>query len=505
MTDGGLRGAALGERSARPARAATLVLSEHDFAQLRAQLLRPDGLEGVAFGLLGRGRTVEPVEFYLHRLFLPGDRDCRRQESASVEPTPAYVLTTLHQLELSGAAAYLHAHSHPFSNRAYFSGTDDRYLQGEIATVRGYLRVSGAEREIAFVRLVWGRREEGFAAEAYDAGACLAARFSRLRVVGPGGIRELRSMAMPGCWAVGEPSATDPLPLARLDRNLRWLGWEGQTRLRESRVAVNGAGGIGSAFVAQARGLGFRRFALIDPDRIEPSNLNRLFGARLRDVGRLKVKVLEREIRALDPLAEVEVVPRPVASDEARQAMVRADIIVNGLDNMAARLETQVVAARYLRPLLDLGSGIVLKPGTTEARHMGAQLAFYVPGGPCLLCQGIINPARILSPEHRALRRGLGYVEGADEEAPPSVVTLNAVVAALGLEAMVHYLTAFAPAPTYLRFDSLASRLETIPFTKRPDCPVCGDEGVEGLGDDEAVPLPSPIPRRAAATASSVE
>jgi hypothetical protein len=107
----------------------------------------------------------------------------------------------------------------------------------------------------------------------------------------------------------------------------------------------------------------------------------------------------------------------------------------------------------------------------------------------------VVNPARILSPEHRALRRGLGYVVGADEEAPPSVITLNALVAAIGLEMLVTYLTGFGSARSYVRYDSLAARLETIPFAKRPDCPVCGEDGVEGLGDDEAERLQPPTPR----------
>jgi molybdopterin/thiamine biosynthesis adenylyltransferase len=469
---------------------AVLVLTEGDFLRLRDHLLRPDGLERAACGLLGRARAGEAVEFYLHRLFLPHDRDYRSQSAVQVEPEPAWLLGTLHAMERSGAAGYLHAHSHPFSDRAASSVTDDRYLPGEIASVRGYLQACTARDTVAFLRLVWGRREDGFWAEAYDADGRLAARVTRLRVVGQRGIRELRSTAQPGGDEPLGDSAEETLPVARLDRNIRWLGRKGQARLHATRLAVIGAGGIGSAFVAQARGLGFRRFALVDPDRVEASNLNRFFGARLRDVGRLKVKVLAREIRSLDPGTEVEIVADRVESEQGRRAMLRADVIVGGLDSLAARLEAQVVAARYLRPLLDMGSGIVLDRSAGEVRHLGCQVAFYIPGGPCLLCQGVINPARILSPDHQALRRRLGYLEGVEEEAPPSVVTLNALVAALGTDALVRYLSGSGPAPIYLRFDGLAQRLEAIPFRRRPDCPVCGDDGVEGLADDEGELLP---------------
>jgi hypothetical protein len=75
---------------------------------------------------------------------------------------------------------------------------------------------------------------------------------------------------------------------------------------------------------------------------------------------------------------------------------------------------------------------------------------------------------------------------------------------ALGMDALVRYLTGFGPAATHLRFDSFAGRLEAIPFTKRSDCPVCGDEGIEGLGEDEAVPLPLPVAREDATLTAPV-
>jgi hypothetical protein len=465
-----------------------LVLSERHYETLRHQLLQEDGLERAGFALLGRSRSVGSREYLVHRLLLPRDRDCRRQTPVSVEPDPGYVLGTLEALQESGAGAYLYAHSHPFSTEATFSGTDDAHLAGEITSLDEYLGLRDDDRDVEFVRLVWGRREEGFAAEVYDRQGRLVARMTRLRVVGTRGVREVACARMPR-----GPAAPAPLPAARLDRNIRWLGESGQRRLREVRLAVCGAGGIGSAFVAQGRGLGIRRWSLVDQDRVEPSNLNRLFGAGLRDVGRLKVKVLAREIRALDSAAEVETIPHPVQSAEARRALAAADVIVCGLDNAEARLEAQVLAARYLKPLLDMGSGIVLDPATGRVAQMGAQAVLYSPGGACLVCQGVVNPARVLSAEHRALRRSLGYVDGAEAmEAPPSVVTLNALVAALGLEMLVRYLTGFAAGPTYVRYDSLKATLEELAFARREDCPICGDGGVEGLGDDEAARLKPP-------------
>ena len=77
----------------------------------------------------------------------------------------------------------------------------------------------------------------------------------------------------------------------------------------------------------------------------------------------------------------------PVESREAQEALLRADFILAAVDNDSARLNLQVLAARTLKPMLDLGSGIQLECGSSTVKSMGAQVTLYAPGGPCLACQ----------------------------------------------------------------------------------------------------------------------
>lgn len=467
------------ERRGRPIR---LVCTEEGLRQLRQGLLPPDdprGLEHARIAFLGRGRAGKALELYLHTV-LP-TAEYTAQGPARAELSPRCILETFHQFAESGLPVYLHAHSHPFTDKASFSATDDRYLGRGWRSLKNFLWNTGRQRDLLYVRLVYGREEAGFTAEVTDGRGHILGRVSEVKLVGPSGIRFIPSFRDKGHEAA--PAAAN-----LFDRNIRFLGEEAQRRLHGLRLAVCGAGGVGSQVVAQALGLGFRHIAVIDPDRVEASNLNRLVGARRADVGRPKVKVLARQVRRFDPTVRVRPVVARVQEERARRAIVAADIIVAAVDSDAARLHLQILAARHLKPLLDLGSGIIGDPRSGALRAMGGQARLYVPGGPCLLCQGL-NPDADDEIDRR-LRRAVGYVSGlAVQEAPPSAVTVNAVTVGLGMDLLLRYLTGFAGAPHYVRYDLLGYGFRALPFTRRPDCPICGEEGVEAMGDEEAVAL----------------
>lgn len=474
---------------------ARLVFKEADFRAFRGQLLRPDRLERASFLLLGRhGRQDGLLELYVHRLLNPRDGDYAQQHGAVVEPKADFVLETFERFAQSGVPGYLHAHSHPFSQHARFSAVDDHYFPGTMRSLENYLWLTQSLRDFLFVRMVYGQAEEGFKAECFDRSGNHVADIEEIRVVGPSGIRTL----CPGQLHRGIGGEDDTGLLARFDRNVRLLGEEGQRRIHQTHLAICGVGGLGSFVLAYARGLGSRKIAIIDPDRVEATNLNRLLGATPKDISKPKVAVMTRELKRYDHHIEVKPIFARVQDEVARQALLEADVIISCPDNDAARLEAQILAARYLKPLMDLGAGIFLDEHK-RVREMGGQVAFYFPGGPCLLCQGL-DPSRIVSDEIREVQRAVGYISGTDQT-PPAVITLNAVVAGVGMDLLSRYLTGFAPVPTYLKLDLLRHQALGLNFRKRPDCPICGPEGIEGKGDELEEPLPSPL---VAAAPSSV-
>jgi len=471
----------------RPAR---LVCTERQWAAFRNHLIQSDGLEHAAFALLGRSDTGDAIKYYMHRLLLVPDDRCVQQHAAFVEPEIDFILECFQKYIQSGAAAILHAHSHPFTPRATFSGTDDYYLPGEIDSLASVVAMMASDVPRRFARIVLGQSEDGFTAEVYSEDHIIRERIVAVDVIGKSGIRTIVCQGRHP--APGLADATDALTEAdrqRLDRNLNWLGEVGQKKIAETHIALCGLGGLGAEVMKNCRGLGIKRYTLIDMDRIEITNMNRL-PYPATSVGQYKVDEARKFLLEVIPDAEVIALRCPVEDPAAQEALLKADLIVNSLDDDGARFSTQILAARHLIPLLDLGSGIALKAGHREVTAMGGQAIFYAPGEACLVCQGL-DPARIVSREFRKFYRQIGYVQGTDET-PTSVVTINSVMGGVAGDIIMKYLTGFSSIPSWVACDLLQHETQTLSFVRRDDCPICGEHGIEGLGTDMTKPIESP-------------
>ncbi|GAB3601752.1 ThiF family adenylyltransferase [Microbacterium aureliae] len=115
------------------------------------------------------------------------------------------------------------------------------------------------------------------------------------------------------------------------------LGYEGQRRLKQARVAVVGAGGLGSPVVSYLAAAGVGRLRLIDDDVVEMSNLGRQVIHGTHEVGAPKVESAARAVAAANPLVTVE--PRRVrlVPANATALLEGADVVVDGSDEFATR------------------------------------------------------------------------------------------------------------------------------------------------------------------------
>lgn len=115
------------------------------------------------------------------------------------------------------------------------------------------------------------------------------------------------------------------------------FGYEGQRRLKQARVAVVGAGGLGSPVVSYLAAAGVGRLRLIDDDVVEMSNLGRQVIHGTREVGAPKVESAARAVAAANPLVNVE--PRRVrlVPANATALLEGADVVVDGSDEFATR------------------------------------------------------------------------------------------------------------------------------------------------------------------------
>lgn len=316
-------------------------------------------------------------------------------------------------------------------------------------------------------------------------------------VVSPRGSRG-RLHAPDGSWsplaAADDVPSTDGTSLddERFDRQRRAVGPEGQARLRSLRVGVVGLGGTGSHVVQQLLHLGIAKLVVVEPDRVEPSNLSRLVGASFADAmaGVPKLEVARHVATALDARTELVLIDSDVRQAEAIHALLDVDFVFGCTDSQLSRLLLNAVAHQYYLPVLDLGVELQL------GGSMGGRVTALGQDAGCLWCWGILDPERLraeqLPPDLRAEYVGRGYVSDAVVE-QPAVVSLNGVVASLAVTEMLRRVTGMGG--TEAVSDLLLYRLGdgTVRRAGSPlrRCSTCAGEAT-GAGD--LVELPGRIP-----------
>jgi molybdopterin-synthase adenylyltransferase len=118
---------------------------------------------------------------------------------------------------------------------------------------------------------------------------------------------------------------------------LKELGEAGQQKLAKAKVAVVGAGGLGtvSSLYCALAGVGYIR--LIDQDTIEPHNLHRQILYTPEDLHYPKAEVAAKRLEKQNPLVTVEAVPENVNAGNVEQLLTGVDCVVDGLDNIVTR------------------------------------------------------------------------------------------------------------------------------------------------------------------------
>lgn len=300
--------------------------------------------------------------------------------------------------------------------------------------------------------------------------------------------------------AHGRGPVDAPIP-PRLERQVAALGQGGQRRLAGLSVAVVGCGGTGGLAAQLLALAGVGRLLLIDDDRVEQSNRNRLVAASEADAqrGALKVAALRRHLRRLAPDVAVVAIPRLLYDARSARAIQSADLLLGCTDNEGSRLHMNALAVQYLLPYVDCGVGI---ERGADGLIAGGQVRVVVPGGPCLECYGGID--RWLAARDLSAGREQAHGYGLGGRPAPALALLNAAIAAEAAASVVAIATGLRPVWPFLAYDMVGARLAPREdATRCPACPVCAPGRRYGRGDSLPLPRPSeddalPLPRRVA-------
>jgi sulfur-carrier protein adenylyltransferase/sulfurtransferase len=127
--------------------------------------------------------------------------------------------------------------------------------------------------------------------------------------------------------------------VARYSRHLiiPGLGVDGQKRLKNARVLVIGAGGLGAPALLYLAAAGVGTIGIVDFDVVDESNLQRQIIHGVADVGRSKAQSARDSIAAINPLVEVRLHEFRLDRGNAVELFTQYDLIVDGTDNFATR------------------------------------------------------------------------------------------------------------------------------------------------------------------------
>ncbi len=144
---------------------------------------------------------------------------------------------------------------------------------------------------------------------------------------------------------------------AELDRYARHIvlpqvGGIGQRKLKAARVAVIGAGGIGSAVIPALAGAGIGQLTIVDSDVVEIANLHRQPLFRERDEGYAKADLALQFAHRLNRFVKAIPVQERIGPDNAERLLIDHDLVIDGSDNFATRLAVNDVCVRLGIPLL---------------------------------------------------------------------------------------------------------------------------------------------------------
>jgi molybdopterin-synthase adenylyltransferase len=153
--------------------------------------------------------------------------------------------------------------------------------------------------------------------------------------------------------------ALAPEEIQRYKRHLLLpdIGGQGQSKLKDARVLVVGAGGLGSPVLLYLAAAGVGTLGIIDDDTVSLDNLQRQVAHRTADIGRPKVESARVAIAALNPHVSVETFEQRLDAANAAEIIARFDIVADGSDNFATRFLVSDACYFARRPLVHAAVG----------------------------------------------------------------------------------------------------------------------------------------------------
>ena len=260
--------------------------------------------------------------------------------------------------------------------------------------------------------------------------------------------------------AGGSTVAEPPVTTLSKDEILRYsrhlimpeVGMEGQIKLKNAKVLLVGAGGLGAPLGLYLAAAGVGKIGIVDFDVVDFTNLQRQVIHGTKDVGRKKLDSAFDSMRDINPNVQIDRYDVAITSENAFDIISGYDMVVDGTDNFPTRY------------LINDACVILKKPNVYGSifRFEGQATVFATEDGPCYRCLYPEPPPPGLVPS---------CAEGGVLGILPGIIGLvqatEAVKLILGVgEPLIGRL---------MLYDALAMKFRELKLRKNPECPACGD------------------------------
>lgn len=238
--------------------------------------------------------------------------------------------------------------------------------------------------------------------------------------------------------------------LERYNRQIRIIGEGGQERLKNVRVFIAGAGGLGAPISIYLAVAGVGKIRIVDHDTVELSNLNRQILHWNRDIGKRKTESAEEKLKEINPDIEVECISKTIYEENIIELVGDSDLIIDAMDNFPTR---------YILNRTALAKNIPLFYGAIYGFE--GQVTVIIPGKTaCLSC---IFPEASLSPSNTF----------------PVIGVTPGIIGVLQATEVIKYILGIGELlkNKLLLWDGLNLSLDEIEVVRNPECEDCSDYG----------------------------
>jgi hypothetical protein len=387
-----------------------LAMSGRQHRQLQDHLFPGDGLESVAILICGRGRGDRDQLIVRRIIEVPHSAVFIRERDRLEWPASDYLLPLVEELERDDLGVVV-IHCHP-QGGPFFSDADDAGDHILFPSIHSWFDEGGKHGAAVMIP-----------------GGAMIARF----VDGDGIFEPIDVVSVAGddiqVFRPPDPAAEVPEHARRIAQTFGRATYE---QLRQLRVAVVGCSGTGSIVIELLARNCAGTLVLVDDDRVEAKNLNRIVNSTTADAeaGLYKVDVLAKAVRSFGLGTTVEVYAATLANDVAARAVATCDIVFGCVDTVTGRHVLNGLCSAYSLPLFDLGVEIT-PDGEGSLSHAVAHVHYIQPEGSSLLSREAYTIAELTAEDWKANdpayyeeQRVAGYLRAVQEDRP-AVMPVN--------------------------------------------------------------------------------